>query len=44
MRQGVNEHNTITLIFKLALVEQIEEGKLTYKQTQTRYDTQGRST
>lgn len=40
MGQGVNEHNTI----KLALVEQIEEGKLTYKQTQTRYDTQDRST
>ncbi|MBW3782256.1 IS3 family transposase, partial [Aeromonas veronii] len=32
------------LTFKLALVEQIEKGELTYKQAQVRYGIQGRST
>ena len=33
-----------TLAFKLAVVEQVEKGELTYKQAQTRYGIQGRST
>lgn len=33
-----------SLTFKLALVEQIEKGELTYKQAQVRYGIQGRST
>lgn len=33
-----------TLAFKLAVVEQIEKGELTYKQAQSRYGIQGRST
>ena len=33
-----------TLIFKLAVVEQVEKGELTYKQAQARYGIQGRST
>jgi transposase-like protein len=33
-----------TLAFKLAVVEQIEKGELTYKQAQARYGIQGRST
>lgn len=33
-----------TLGFKLAVVEQIERGELTYKQAQKRYGIQGRST
>ena len=33
-----------TLAFKLAVVEQVEKGELTYKQAQSRYGTQGRST
>ena len=33
-----------TLAFKLAVVEQIEKGELTYKQAQERYGIQGRST
>ena len=33
-----------SLIFKLAVVDQIEKGKLTYKQAQSRYGIQGRST
>ena len=39
MGQGV-----YSLTFKLALVEQIEKGELTYKQAQVRYGIQGRST
>lgn len=33
-----------TLAFKLAVVDQVEKGELTYKQAQTRYGIQGRST
>jgi transposase-like protein len=33
-----------TLAFKLAIVEQVEKGELSYKQAQDRYGIQGRST
>ncbi len=33
-----------TLAFKLAVVEQVEHGELTYKEAQSRYGIQGRST
>jgi len=33
-----------TLAFKLSVVSQVEKGELTYKQVQTRYGIQGRST
>jgi transposase-like protein len=33
-----------TLAFKLAVVEQVEKGELTYKEAQDRYGIQGRST
>lgn len=33
-----------TLAFKLSVVDQVEKGDLTYKQAQTRYGIQGRST
>ena len=33
-----------TLAFKLAVVEQVEKGELTYKQAQARYGIKGRST
>ncbi|MBB0175314.1 IS3 family transposase, partial [Ralstonia pickettii] len=33
-----------TLAFKLAVVEQVEKGELTYKGAQRRYGIQGRST
>lgn len=33
-----------TLAFKLAVVEQVEKGELTYKEAQARYGIQGRST
>lgn len=33
-----------TLAFKLAVVQQVEKGELTYKQAQDRYGIQGRST
>ena len=33
-----------TLAFKLAVVEQVEKGELSYKQAQQRYGIQGRST
>lgn len=33
-----------TLAFKLAVVEQVEQGELTYSQAQARYGIQGRST
>lgn len=33
-----------TLAFKLSVVEQVERGELTYKQAQSRYGIQGRST
>lgn len=33
-----------TLAFKLAVVEQVEKGELSYKQAQVRYGIQGRST
>ena len=33
-----------TLAFKLAVVDEVEKGELTYKQAQRRYGIQGRST
>ncbi len=33
-----------TLAFKLSVVEQVEKGELTYKQAQSRYGIQGRTT
>ena len=33
-----------TLAFKLAVVDEVEKGELTYRQTQQRYGIQGRST
>lgn len=33
-----------TMAFKLAIVEQIEKGEMTYKEAQARYGIQGRST
>jgi transposase-like protein len=33
-----------TLAFKLSVVEQVEKGELTYKEAQSRYGIQGRST
>lgn len=33
-----------TLVFKLAVVDQVEKGELSYKDAQTRYGIQGRST
>ncbi len=45
MGQGVKRTlRDYSLTFKLALVEQIEKGELTYKQAQARYGIQGRST
>ena len=37
-------HRDYTLAFKLAVVEQVEKGELTYRQAQARYGIQGRST
>jgi transposase-like protein len=45
MDQGVKRtQRDYSLTFKLAVVDQIEKGELTYKQAQTRYGIQGRST
>ncbi|RDL43208.1 IS3 family transposase, partial [Marinomonas piezotolerans] len=33
-----------SLAFKLAVVDQVEKGELTYKQAQNKYGIQGRST
>ncbi len=45
MGQGVKRtQRDYSLTFKLALVEQIEKGELTYKQAQVRYGIQGNST
>ncbi len=45
MGQGVKRTlRDYSLTFKLALVEQIEKGELTYKQSQVRYGIQGNST
>ncbi len=45
MEQGVKRtQRDYSLSFKLAVVDQIEKGELTYKQAQMRYGTQGRST
>ena len=44
MGQGVKRtQRDYSLTFKLALVEQIEKGELTYKQAQARYGIQGLS-
>ena len=45
MEQGVKRtQRDYSLTFKLAVVDQIEKGELTYKQAQERYGIQGRST
>ncbi|MGG7007053.1 UNVERIFIED_CONTAM: IS3 family transposase, partial [Pseudomonas aeruginosa] len=45
MEQGVKcTQRDYSLSFKLAVVDQIEKGELTYKQAQMRYGIQGRST
>lgn len=45
MDQGVKRtQRDYSLAFKLAVVDQIEKGELTYKQAQARYGIQGRST
>ncbi len=41
---GKRTQRDYTLAFKLAVVEQVEKGELTYKQAQRRYGIQGRST
>ena len=45
MESGVKRtQRDYTLSFKLAVVEQVEKGELTYKEAQERYGIQGRST
>lgn len=45
MESGVKRtQRDYTLAFKLAVVDQVEKGELTYKQAQQRYGIQGRST
>lgn len=45
MEQGVKRtQRDYSLTFKLAVVDQIEKGELSYKQAQERYGIQGRST
>lgn len=45
MEHGVKRtQRDYSLTFKLAVVDQIEKGELTYKQAQERYGIQGRST
>ena len=45
MEQGVKRtQRDYSLAFKLAVVDQVEKGELTYKQAQVRYGIQGRST
>nr|WP_208941872.1 IS3 family transposase [Paracidovorax avenae] len=45
MESGIKRtQRDYTLAFKLAVVEQIEKGELTYKEAQQRYGIQGRST
>lgn len=45
MESGIKRtQRDYTLAFKLAVVEQVEKGELTYKQAQERYGIQGRST
>lgn len=45
MESGIKRtQRDYTLAFKLSAVEQIEKGELTYKEAQTRYGIQGRST
>lgn len=45
MGQGIRRsQRDYSLAFKLRVVEQVEQGELTYKQAQQRYGIQGRST
>jgi len=45
MEQGIRRsQRDYSLAFKLSVVEQIEQGEMTYKQAQERYGIQGRST
>lgn len=45
MKSGVKRtQRDYTLAFKLAVVEQVEKGELTYRQAQARYGIQGRTT
>lgn len=41
---GKRTQRDYTLAFKLAVVDQVEKGELTYRQAQQRYGIQGRST
>jgi len=41
---GKRTQRDYTLAFKLAVVDEVEKGELTYKQAQRRYGIQGRST
>lgn len=41
---GKRTQNDYSLAFKLAVVDQVEKGELTYKQAQDRYGIQGKST
>lgn len=42
--RGKRTQRDYTLAFKLAVVDEVEKGELTYKQAQRRYGIQGRST
>lgn len=45
MKQGIRRsQRDYSLAFKLSVVEQVEQGEMTYKQAQERYGIQGRST
>jgi len=45
MEQGIKQsQRDYTLTFKLSVVDQVENGELTYKEAQSRYGIQGRST
>lgn len=45
MRTGIKRtQRDYTMAFKLAVVEQVEKGEMTYKEAQNRYGIQGRST
>ena len=45
MEQGIKRsQRDYTLAFKLLVVDQVEKGELTYKEAQSRYGIQGRST
>ena len=43
-RKAKRTQRDYTLAFKLGVVERVEKGEMTYKQAQTRFGIQGRST